>query len=102
MLKIAKGRKDFEEEGSESVDQELQKQLNKGKCGWLEAERNIGNIGGVKVYIRLESVFASYLSYYRKWGISAGTTGCQQTEQLNSLEEHNPRSRSPQNVPTFS
>lgn len=55
MLKIAKGRKDFEEEGNESIEQELQKQLNKGKCIWLDAERDIGNVE-VKVYIRLESV----------------------------------------------
>ena len=58
MPKIVKGRKDFEEEGSEGVEQELQKQLNKGKCGWLNTERDIGNVG-VKVCIKLESVFVS-------------------------------------------
>ena len=34
------------------------RELNKGKCGWLDAERDIGNVG-VKVCIKLENVFVS-------------------------------------------
>ena len=41
-------KKDSKEEGSESIEQEPQKQLKRGKCSWLDAERDIGSVG-VKV-----------------------------------------------------
>ena len=42
-------KKGSEEQGKESVEQEPQKQLKRGKCGWLDAERDIGSVG-VKVH----------------------------------------------------
>ena len=66
--------------GARVQSKEPQKQLKKGKCGWLDAERDIG---GVEVKVsdlkRCLHVGEVFTLSYRKWGISAGTIGCQQS-----------------------
>ena len=47
MKTCNRGKKDFEEEGSESVMLELEKQLNRGKQGWPDTGKGTGH-GGVK------------------------------------------------------
>ena len=62
ILKVANtSKKGSKEEGSESVEQEPQKQLKRGKCGWLDAERDIGSVGvkvsGLKQCLHVGKVF---------------------------------------------
>ena len=49
------------EEGSESVEQGPQKQLKRGKCGWLDAERDTGSVevkvSGLKQCLHVGKVF---------------------------------------------
>ena len=44
MLKtVNASKRGYEEEGSESVEEEPQKQLKRGKCVWLDAGKDIGS-----------------------------------------------------------
>ena len=62
MLKVANAsKKGSEVQENKSVEQEPQKQLKRGKCSWLDAERDIGSVGvkvsGLKQCLHVGKVF---------------------------------------------